>query len=143
VGTSMNDEAQELRALLGQARTVAVVGLSNRPGRPSLEVARYLKEHGYRIVPVNPNETEVLGEQAYATLRHIPPDVEIDVVDVFRRPEHTPAIARDAVAIGAKVLWLQEGIINDEAYAIASDAGLDVIMGVCMMKVRKRLMGDA
>jgi predicted CoA-binding protein len=139
----MNDEAQELRALLGQARTVAVVGLSNRPGRPSLEVARYLQEHGYRIVPVNPNETEVLGEHAYATLRDIPSDVEIDVVDVFRRPEHTPAIARDAVAIGAKVLWLQEGIVNDEAYAIASDAGLDVIMGVCMMKVRKRLMGDA
>jgi predicted CoA-binding protein len=139
----MNDEAQELRALLGQARTVAVVGLSNRPGRPSLEVARYLQEHGYRIVPVNPNETEVLGERAYATLRDIPSDVEIDVVDVFRRPEHTPAIARDAVAIGAKVLWLQEGIVNDEAYAIASGAGLDVIMGVCMMKVRKRLMGDA
>jgi hypothetical protein len=139
----MNDEAQELRALLGQARTVAVVGLSNRPGRPSLEVARYLQEHGYRIVPVNPNEAEVLGERAYATLREIPPDVEIDVVDVFRRPEHTPAIARDAIAIGAKVLWLQEGIVNDEAYAIASDAGLDVIMGVCMMKVRKRLMGDA
>jgi hypothetical protein len=139
----MNEEAEELRTLLGEARTVAVVGLSGRPGRPSLEVARYLQEHGYRIVPVNPNETEVLGEPAYPSLRDIPSDVEIDVVDVFRRPEHTPEIARDAVAIGAKVLWLQEGIVNDDAYAIASAAGLDVIMGVCMMKVRKRLMGDA
>jgi hypothetical protein len=138
----MNEEAEELRTLLGEARTVAVVGLSGRPGRPSLEVARYLQEHGYRIVPVNPNETEVLGEPAYPSLRDIPSDVEIDVVDVFRRPEHTPEIARDAVAIGAKVLWLQEGIVNDDAYAIASAAGLDVIMGVCMMKVRKRLMGD-
>jgi predicted CoA-binding protein len=138
-----DDEANELRALLGEARTVAVVGLSGRPGRPSLEVARYLQEHGYRIVPVNPKETEVLGEPAYPSLRDIPSDVEVDVVDVFRRPEHTPEIARDAVAIGAKVLWLQEGIVNDDAYAIASEGGLDVIMGVCMMKVRERLMGDA
>lgn len=144
MGTSMNDdEAEELRALLGEARTVAVVGLSGRPGRPSLGVARYLQEHGYRIVPVNPNATEVLGEPAYPSLRDIPPEVEVDVVDVFRRPEHTPEIARDAVAIGAKVLWLQEGIVNDDAYAIASEGGLDVIMGVCMMKVRERLMGDA
>jgi uncharacterized protein len=144
VGTSMNDdEAEELRALLGEARTVAVVGLSGRKGRPSLEVARYLQRHGYRIVPVNPNETEVLGEPAYPSLRDIPPEIEVDVVDVFRRPEHTPEIARDAVAIGAKVLWLQEGIVNDDAYAIASEGGLDVIMGVCMMKVRERLMGDA
>lgn len=138
-----DDEAEELRALLGEARTVAVVGLSGRPGRPSLGVARYLQEHGYRIVPVNPNATEVLGEPAYPSLRDIPPEVEVDVVDVFRRPEHTPEIARDAVAIGAKVLWLQEGIVNDDAYAIASEGGLDVIMGVCMMKVRERLMGDA
>jgi predicted CoA-binding protein len=138
-----DDEAEELRALLGEARTVAVVGLSGRPGRPSLGVARYLQEHGYRIVPVNPNATEVLGEPGYPSLRDIPPEVEVDVVDVFRRPEHTPEIARDAVAIGAKVLWLQEGIVNDDAYAIASEGGLDVIMGVCMMKVRERLMGDA
>jgi predicted CoA-binding protein len=138
-----DDEAEELRALLGEARTVAVVGLSGRKGRPSLEVARYLQRHGYRIVPVNPNETEVLGEPAYPSLRDIPPEIEVDVVDVFRRPEHTPEIARDAVAIGAKVLWLQEGIVNDDAYAIASEGGLDVIMGVCMMKVRERLMGDA
>jgi predicted CoA-binding protein len=138
----MNAEAEELRTILGDARTIAVVGLSRRPGRPSFEVARYLQEHGYRIVPVNPNETEVLGEAAYPTLCEIPGDVAIDVVDVFRRPEHTPGVARDAVAVGAKVLWLQEGIVNDEAYEIATAGGLDVIMGVCIMKVRKRLMGE-
>jgi predicted CoA-binding protein len=138
----MRDETEELRTILGTARTVAVVGLSSRPGRPSFEVARYLQEHGYRIVPVNPNESEVLGERAYPTLRDVPADIAIDVVDVFRRPELTPDVARDAVAVGAKVLWLQEGIVNDDASAIASEAGLDVIMGVCMMKVRKRLMGE-
>jgi predicted CoA-binding protein len=138
----MKAERDELRAMLGAARTIAVVGLSGRPGRPSFEVARYLQEHGYRIVPINPNETEVLGETAYPSLLDVPDDVAIDVVDVFRRAEHTPEVARQAVAIGAKVLWLQEGIVNDEADEIASAAGLDVIMGICIMKVRRRLMGD-
>jgi predicted CoA-binding protein len=138
---AMTPEDRELRSLLGTAVTVAVVGLSSRPGRPSFEVARYLAAHGYRIVPVNPNEHEVLGEPAYPSLRAIPPEIAVDVVDVFRRAEHTPEVARDAVAIGAKVLWLQEGIVSDEAWRIAADAGLDVIMGVCIMKVRERLMG--
>lgn len=129
----------ELRALLGDARTIAVVGLSSKPGRPSYDVAAYLQDHGYRIVPVNPNETEVLGERAYPSLADVPRDPPVDVVDVFRRPEFTPQVARHAVAIGAKVLWLQEGIVNDEAYGIASDAGLDVIMGVCIRTVRERL----
>lgn len=130
---------RELRALLGQARTIAVVGLSSKPGRPSLGVAAYLQEHGYRIVPVNPNETEVLGERAYPSLTAIDPAIAIDVVDVFRRADETPEVAREAVAIGAKVLWLQEGIWNDEAYRIAADAGLDVIMGVCIRQVKRRL----
>lgn len=138
---AMTPEDRELRSLLGQARTIAVVGLSSKPGRPSLDVARYLQSHGYRIVPVNPRETEVLGEPAYASLLEIPDDVEIDVVDVFRRADETPGVARDAVAIGAKVLWLQEGIMNDEAYRIADDAGLDVIMGVCIRHTRERLEG--
>ena len=101
---AMTPEDRELRALLGEARTIAVVGLSSKPGRPSLGVARYLQDHGYRIVPVNPRETEVLGERAYPSLRDIPGEVAIDVVDVFRRSEETPEVARDAVAIGAKVL---------------------------------------
>jgi predicted CoA-binding protein len=135
-------EDRELRALLGEAHTIAVVGLSSKPGRPSLGVAGYLKEHGYRIVPVNPRETEVLGERAYATLLDIPDDVRVDVVDVFRRAEDTPAVARDAVAIGAKVLWLQADIVNEEAYRIADDAGLDVIMGVCIRTTKQRLDGE-
>jgi predicted CoA-binding protein len=136
----LSPEDRELRALLGDVRTIAVVGLSSRPNRPSLEVARYLQQHGYRIVPVNPNETEVLGERAYASLADVPE--RIDVVDVFRRAEETPAIARDAVAIGARVLWLQEGIVSDEAARIATEGGLEVIMGVCIRHVRARLMGE-
>jgi predicted CoA-binding protein len=133
---------RELRSLLGSARVIAIVGLSSRPDRPSHEVAGYLQEHGYRIVPVNPNETEVLGEPAYPSLSEIPREVSVDVVDVFRRSEETPAVAREAVKIGANVLWLQEGIVNDEAFRIASEAGLEVIMGVCIRRTRKRLMGE-
>jgi predicted CoA-binding protein len=142
MGRDLTAEEQELRALLGDVHTIAVVGLSSRPGRPSFEVARYLQAHGYRIVPVNPNETEVLGEQAYPSLRDLPPGLAIDVVDVFRRAEQTPAVARDAVAIGAKVLWLQEDIISEEAAAIATAGGLDVIMGVCIRHVREQLLAS-
>jgi uncharacterized protein len=140
VGTGLSPEERELRSLLGEAKVVAVVGISSKPWRPSHEVASYLQQHGYRIVPVNPNEEEVLGEQAYASLVDIPKEVHVDVVDVFRRAEHTPEVARDAVAIGARLLWLQEGIVSEEAARIASDGGLEVIMGVCIMKVRERLM---
>ena len=138
---TVTPEDRELRALLGGARTIAVVGLSSKEGRASFSVARYLQTHGFRIVPVNPRETEVLGEPAYPTLLDIPRDVTIDVVDVFRRAEETPEVARDAVAIGAKVLWLQEGIVNEEAYRIADAAGLEVIMGVCIRHTRERLEG--
>jgi len=92
---------------------------------------------------VNPNETEVLGERAYASLLDIPREVHVDVVDVFRRAEHTPEIARQAVAIGAKVLWLQEGIVNEDAASIAMAGKLDVIMGICMRHVREVLMGGS
>ena len=140
MGPELSPEERELRSLLGEAKVVAVVGISSRPWRPSHEVASYLQQHGYRIVPVNPNEQEVLGEPVYASLLDIPKEIHIDVVDVFRRAEHTPEVARDAVAIGARVLWLQEGIVSDEAARIAADGGLEVIMGVCIMKVRERLM---
>jgi predicted CoA-binding protein len=136
----LSPEDRELRAMLGDVHTIAVVGLSSRPHRPSYEVARYLQEHGYRIVPVNPNETEVLGERAYPTLADVPDP--IDVVDVFRRAEETPTIARAAVAAGARVLWLQEGIVNEEAARIATEGGLEVIMGVCIKHVRERLIGE-
>jgi predicted CoA-binding protein len=142
VGPGLSPEERELTSLLGEARVVAIVGISSKPWRPSHEVASYLQEHGYRIVPVNPNEKEVLGEQVYASLLDIPDDVHVDVVDVFRRAEHTPEVARDAVAIGARMLWLQEGIVSDEAARIAAEGGLEVIMGVCIMKVRERLMAQ-
>lgn len=135
-------EDRELRSLLGEAHTIAVVGLSSKTSRPSLGVAEYLQDHGYRIIPVNPRETEVLGERAYATLVDIPADLHVDVVDVFRRAEDTPAVARDAVTIGAKVLWLQADIVSEEAYRIADDAGLDVIMGVCIRTTKQRLDGE-
>jgi predicted CoA-binding protein len=133
---------RELRALLGEAHVVAVVGLSSKPDRPSHDVARSLQEHGYRVIPVNPHETEVLGERAYPSLLDIPEDVRVDVVDVFRRAEETPDVARQAVAIGAKALWLQEGIVNDEAAGIAIDGGLDLVMGICIKKEHARLEGD-
>lgn len=130
---------QELRSILGDARTVAVVGLSSKPDRYSYEVAEFLKERGYRIVPINPNETDVLGERAYPSLTDVPDDVAIDVVDVFRRAEDTPPVAEQAVLRGAKVLWLQDGIVNDRARRIAEDAGLTVIMGICIKRTTKRL----
>lgn len=129
----------ELRSILGDARTIAVVGLSSDPARPSNEVASFLQARGYRIVPVNPGETQVLGQSAYASLLDVPGDLSIDVVDVFRRAEHTPEIAEQAVAVGAKVLWLQDGIVNEDARRIAEDAGLTVIMGACMMRTARRL----
>ena len=138
----VSPEDRELRALLGAVHTVAVVGLSSNPARPSYQVARYLQEHGYRIVPVNPNESDVLGEPAYPSLAEIPKDVGVEVVDVFRRAEETPEVARQAVAAGARVLWLQEDIVSEEAARIATEGGLDVIMGVCIRHVRARLMGE-
>ena len=129
----------ELRSILGEARTIAVVGLSSKPDRPSYEVATFLQEQGYRIVPVNPNETEVLGERVYPSLLDVPAEILIDIVDVFRRAEETPPIAKEAVRRGAKVLWLQEGIVNEEARRVAEEAGLTVIMGVCIKTTIGRL----
>lgn len=129
----------ELRSLLGDATTIAVVGLSPDPNRPSLGVARYLQVKGYRIIPVNPRESEILGEISYPSLADIPEETHVDVVDVFRRADATPPIAAEAVACGAKVLWLQDGIVNDEARRIAEEAGLTVIMGVCIRSVDRRL----
>jgi len=129
----------ELRSILGDAETIAVVGLSSNPLKDSFEVAEFLQRKGYRIIPVNPNEIEVLGETSYPTLLDIPKDVQVDVVDVFRRAEHTPPIAEEAVQVGAKVLWLQDGIMNEDAWRIAEAGGLTVIMGVCIRSTSRRL----
>jgi predicted CoA-binding protein len=138
---SYGPDAATLRTIFEDARTIAVVGLSSRPERPSYSVSAYMQEHGYRIVPVNPNETEILRETVYPSLLDVPKDIRIDIVDVFRRAELTPPIAGDAVRVGAKVLWLQEGIVNDDARRIAEDAGLTVIMGACIRVVHGWIEG--
>jgi predicted CoA-binding protein len=133
----LDPSTRELKAILGDARTIAVVGLSNDRMRDAYDVAEYLQSKGYRIIPVNPGETEVLGERAYPTLLDVPE--KVDVVDVFRRRSATPEVARQAVRIGAKVLWLQSGIINEEAARIGEEGGLDVIMGMCIRTAKRRV----
>jgi len=124
--------------LLRQARTIAVVGLSNRRTRPSYGVAEYLQRSGYRIVPVNPQETEVLGEKAYPDLDSVPEPV--DIVDIFRRPEHVPAIVEAAIRKGAKLVWMQEGVVNEAAAEAARAAGLAVVMDRCILKEHRKLV---
>lgn len=113
-------------------KTIAVVGLSPKEVRPSYGVAKYLQNAGYKIVPVNPGHPVILGEKSYPTLRDIP--FKVDVVDVFRRPEHVVPIADAAVEIGAKAIWFQDGVINEKAAKLAKDAGLLVVMDDCMLR---------
>jgi uncharacterized protein len=127
----------DLRDLMAGSRTIAVVGLSPKTHRDSHRVATYLQDHGYRIVPVNPNAHEVLGEKAYPTLQDVP--YPIDIVDVFRRPEAVDEIARDAVAVGARAIWFQIGVVNEDAAEIAEQGGLDVVMDRCLMVDHGRL----
>jgi len=127
-------------SLLSQARRIAIVGASANPARPSYGVMRYLQHHGYEVVPVNPNVREVLGVRAYRTLEEAVAETgPFDIVDVFRRPEHTPDIARSAVATGAGALWLQLGVVNWEAARIAHEGGLDVVMDRCTAMDHRRL----
>jgi len=129
VEQQVTDAAEKI---LTSARTIAVVGLSPDPRRPSYGVARYLQRVGYRIIPVNPNVEEVLGERAYPSLRQIPQAV--DVVDVFRRSEFVGPIVDDAIAIKASAVWLQDGVVDEDAAARARASGLDVVMDDCMMR---------
>jgi hypothetical protein len=120
-------------------KTVAVVGMSPKPERPSHYVGMYLKEQGYVIIPVNPGHKEIASMTSYPSLLDIP--VKVDVVDVFRRPEHTVPISEAAVEIGAKALWLQDGVINQEATKLAEDAGLLVVVNDCMLRRHRQLFG--
>ena len=124
--------------ILRRAKTIAVVGLSGQRWRPSYGVSEYMQSAGYRIVPVNPTETEVLGEKAYATLDEIPEPV--DMVDIFRRPEHVPDIVDAAIRIGVKCVWMQEGIVHEEAAAKARAAGLEVVMDRCILKEHRKML---
>ena len=129
----------ELRRILKTNHTIAVVGLSADWYRPSYFAAKYMQEHGFRIIPVNPKYEEILGEKCYPNLKAIPEPV--DIVDVFRKPDDCAPIAQDAVAIGAKVLWLQLGVVNDEAARVAEAGGLEVVMDRCVKIEYARLFG--
>jgi predicted CoA-binding protein len=124
--------ADPIRELLDNTKVIAVVGLSSRRSRPSYGVARYLQSAGYRIIPVNPNETEVLGERAYARLEDVPD--KIDIVDIFRRSEFVAEIVESAIRIGARAVWMQEGVMHEGAAERARQAGLIVVMDRCIMK---------
>ena len=128
-----------IQRVLNSARTIAVVGLSGNPLRASHFVGFYLQRHGYRVIPVNPNEERVLGEQAYPSLRDVPE--HIDVVDVFRDPVAVPELAREAVEVGAGALWLQFGVISPEGARIAQEGGLSVVMDRCLKVEHARLLG--
>ena len=133
------DDIAGLRRILTRSRVIAVVGLSANWYRPSYFAAKYMQEHGYRIIPVNPNYADVLGEKCYPSVTEIPDAV--DIVDCFRKPEEMPALAREAAARHAKVLWMQLGIRSDEAAKIACDAGLDVVIDHCVKIEHARIMG--
>lgn len=134
----MTDE--KLRKIFEESKTIASVGLSSKEDRPSYGVCAYLRLRGYHIIPVNPNEKQVLGEVSYPTLRDVPEMV--DVVQIFRKPEHVPEIVEDAIAIGARVVWMQDGAGNLEAAQRAEDAGLAVVVDDCMLRQYRRLDGE-
>ena len=134
----MNDD-KVLKEILLSVKTIASVGLSGNQQKESYWIAAYLQEQGYRIIPVNPTATEILGEKAYPDLQSVPE--KIDVVQVFRKPEDVPPVVVDAIQVGAKVVWMQEGIVNEEAARNARDAGLQVVMDACMRATHRRLIG--
>jgi uncharacterized protein len=135
VSLEINDP-EAIKRILDECRTIAVVGLSSDPWRPSHGVAAYMKRAGYRVIPVNPNETEVLGKRAYPSLFDVPE--QFDLVNVFRRPDAAGTAVDQAIAVGAKAVWLQEGVIDDDAAKRAVEAGLLVVMDRCWLKEHVR-----
>ena len=133
------DNDQMMKEILLSAKTVASVGLSSSDEKESYWIVLYLKEQGYHIIPVNPKATEIFGEKVYPDLSSIPD--KVDVVQVFRKPEDVPPVVDEAIKIGAKVVWMQEGIVNEEAAKKARAAGLQVVMDACMRATHRRLIG--
>lgn len=129
---------QEIAEVLRSAKTIAIVGLSSNPARASFGVSRFLQRQGFRIIPVNPNEREVLGERAYPSLRDVPD--QIDIVNIFRRPARVPEVVDDAVRKGTRFIWMQEGVVNHEAAQKAEAAGIPVVMDRCILKELARLL---
>ena len=136
----MPNEPEAIKNAVNSAKTIAVVGLSSRPWRASYGVAEYMQAACYRIIPVNPHESEVLGEKAYPTLYDVP--VPVDIVNIFRRAKFVPAIVEAAIAIGAKCVWMQEDVVHLEASAKAEAAGLTVAMDSCILKVHRNLSAN-
>ncbi len=133
----MND--RQITELLTSAKTIAVVGLSNNPARPSFGVSRFLQRQGFRVIPVNPQETEVLGERAYPTVKDIPD--AIDIVNIFRRPARVPEVVDDAISKGGvRCIWMQEGVVSEEGAAKAEAATIPVVMDRCILKELARLL---
>ena len=132
-----SEQDQMMRDILISTNTVASVGLSSNDEKESYWIVFFLKEMGYRMIPVNPKAAEIFGEKAYPSLLDIPD--KVDVVQIFRKPEDVPPIVEDAIKIGAKVVWMQEGIVNEEAAQMAREAGLQVVMNACMRATHKRL----
>jgi len=130
---------EEIKDILSAYKTVAVVGISPKEDRPSYRVASYLKSKGYRIIPVRPEGDMIIGEKVYHSLQEIPKEIEVDIVDIFRKSEDVPPIVEEAIQRRAKVVWMQEGIVNAEAAAKAERAGLKVIMDRCIKKEHQRL----
>lgn len=122
----------QVKQILLDTKTIAVVGMSSRADRPSHDVPKYMQAHGYRIIPINPNAQEILGEKAYPDLLAIPLEIQIDTVQIFLRSEEVPSVVQDAIKIGAKAIWMQEGIRNEQAAVRAEEAGLKVIQDRCM-----------
>lgn len=136
-----NPSTEQLRTMLERARTIAVVGYSANPDRPSQRIARALQRFGYRVIPVRPGLAEGLGERAYARLADIPADIAVDIVDVFRASEHVPEVLADVRARGLKQLWLQDGIVHESAAAQAATAGVTVVMDRCISRDYNALIG--
>jgi predicted CoA-binding protein len=135
----MKMEDKELRETLFNCKTIAIVGISPREDRPSYRVASYLQSKGYRIIPVRPDGDTLLGEKTYHSLMEIPEEIQIDVVDIFRKSEDVPPVVHEAIRRGAKVIWMQEGVTHEEAASQARQAGMKVFMDCCMKKEHQRL----
>jgi predicted CoA-binding protein len=135
----MNNDRM-MKEILLATKTIASVGVSSNPGKESYGIVQYLKSQGYRVFPVNPTADEILGEKSYPDLESVPE--KIDVVQVFRKPEDVPPVVESAIKIGAKTVWMQEGIVNEEAAQTAREAGLQVVMDACMRATHRRLIGE-
>jgi predicted CoA-binding protein len=131
---SFSPNSKEIERVLKNAKTIAVVGLSSNPEKDSYHVAEYLIKQGYEVIPVNPNQEEILGKKCYPSLLTIPEEIKIDIVDIFRKPEDVPPIVDDAIKRGVGAIWMQEGIVNNQAGKKAKEKGLFVVMGKCIMK---------